>query len=301
MPLAYQLLLMISVYAAEHWLLAHRYGTTSSLQKLVAFGPSARTDLAFLVVYFIAFRWLFMACVLICVPGLLYLGAAWLVSDVTWTGLMGGLGLHPLLAMVVVLVTTDFALYWSHRAMHAVPLLWRMHQVHHAAEEMTIANGSRMAVGEVFVNMMAILFVTEVLFGAGRPEIAMPVIIIRGAFDAIQHSDLPWSYGRLGKVFASPRFHRVHHSCHSADHNSHFADLLAVWDYAFGTVSPRYRADPAALAHCPIGLDDDDYPERLNGGLRTLLHESLPHQAWQFIASDRGIALARRLRLRRAD
>src|SRR5437667_5203769 len=41
-------------------------------------------------------------------------------------------GLQLLEAMLV----TDVTAYWMHRALHAIPLLWRFHRVHHSSEQL---------------------------------------------------------------------------------------------------------------------------------------------------------------------
>jgi hypothetical protein len=40
------------------------------------------------------------------------------------------------LQAVMVVMLGDLAVYWFHRACHAVPLLWRFHAVHHSAEHL---------------------------------------------------------------------------------------------------------------------------------------------------------------------
>ena len=50
----------------------------------------------------------------------------------------------PSAAVREILVLTDLAQYWMHRAFHGVPLLWRFHRIHHSAETMDWLAGSRL-------------------------------------------------------------------------------------------------------------------------------------------------------------
>jgi len=53
--------------------------------------------------------------------------------------------------------------------------------------------------------------------------------------EAIQHSHLPWRFGPLYYVFASPMFHSVHHSVSAEHHDRNFGGILSIWDFLFGT------------------------------------------------------------------
>jgi sterol desaturase/sphingolipid hydroxylase (fatty acid hydroxylase superfamily) len=278
MPFVYAILLALAVYLAEHLLLTRRYRMKSSLQKLFAFGPSARTDLSFVVLYVVGFRWLYPLAILLSAPGLVYFATGWALSGLEWRGLLAGVTASPIAAGALMLLGMDLALYLSHRALHAVPFLWRTHQLHHGADEMTVANGSRVALGELFLNEFAILAVMVPMFGLQRPEVVLPVLVIRQVVDMLQHSDLPWDYGAFGKLVASPRYHRLHHSVDPRDYNQHFADIFPVWDYLFGTASKRFREDPTCVDGCSIGLGGES--ARLNCGVRALWHETIPYRLW---------------------
>lgn len=291
----YNWFLLIAVYGAEHLLLTRRYGMTSSLQKLLRQSASARTDLPFAILYDQGFRLLGNVPKIICGPGWLYLLSGWTLSHATWPGLVTPLlPSNALLVSLVMLVALDLPLYVTHRLLHAVPSLWRIHMLHHAATEMNIANGSRVALSEYFLGEAAILLFMFVLFGSVKPEIALGVIMVRGAVDMIQHSDLPWDYGVFGRVVASPSFHRLHHSIDQRDHNRNFANMFSVWDHIFGTASARYVEDSSVAFSCPIGLDPIGLDpigldrsvdgDSLNGGVKNLFHGTLPAWLWARIA-----------------
>ncbi|MBL8480512.1 MAG: sterol desaturase family protein, partial [Sterolibacteriaceae bacterium] len=47
-------------------------------------------------------------------------------------GLLNNIDLPDGLALVLAVVAMDFAIWLQHVMVHAVPVLWRLHQVHHA-------------------------------------------------------------------------------------------------------------------------------------------------------------------------
>lgn len=250
-------LLLVSVYIGEHFLLVGLYGRKSSLQRLIRPNASAKADLPFVLLYEIGFRWLGNWPKLICGSGILYMAAGWVLGQFEVVGLAQPiLPTNPWTLAILVLLALDFPHYVTHVAMHRVSFLWRFHAVHHAATEMTIANGSRVALAEYFLGELAILLFMTLIFGAIRPEIMLPILIVRNAIDMLQHSDLPWHFGPAGYIVASPGFHRMHHSARLEERDSNYANIFAIWDYLFGTVAPRYRSAPSSASDCPLGLDD---------------------------------------------
>ncbi|MEZ5614790.1 MAG: sterol desaturase family protein [Rhodocyclaceae bacterium] len=47
------------------------------------------------------------------------------------------------MAMPVSIVLLDFVIYLQHVMFHAVPLLWRLHRVHHADLDFDVTTGAR--------------------------------------------------------------------------------------------------------------------------------------------------------------
>ena len=74
------------------------------------------------------------------------------------------------------------------------------------------------------------------------------------------------SHGRLEDrvLRVSPRFHRLHHSKVMEDRDVNYGNIFAFWDHLFGTIAPRYSADPANADDCPLGLDEPESEARYN-------------------------------------
>ena len=151
--------------------------------------------------------------------------------------------------ILLFLVLSDFLCYWQHRLMHRVPVLWRLHEFHHAAEEFNALTSTREHPLEKAINI-AIMVVPALLLGLPTTEFAI-VAIAFGAIGLVKHSAIPW-HGWFGKyVIQSPRDHLIHHSRVPRHHNKNFANYFPIWDHLFGTY---YEGDADGAR---LGLDRD--------------------------------------------
>ena len=162
--------------------------------------------------------------------------------------LLAGLPL-PLHYFVYWLVL-DFIDYWIHRAKHASTFLWAFHAVHHGQEQMTFGTSWRFHPLE---QMAANAVTTIPLLVLGVPTgMWMPLVAAQYAFEAVQHAQLNWRYGKLYPVFVSPVFHAIHHSTDRAHHDKNYAKILSLWDYLFGTAVDAPRPVTTGISGTPI-------------------------------------------------
>ncbi len=138
--------------------------------------------------------------------------------------------------VVLVFVGSDLVGYFIHRAMHRVPFLWRFHQVHHGATELSWLDAWRQHPVDFVLHGIAV-GVPGALLGASLSDLAS-VVVLRKAFTTFLHANLQVNFGL---VLASPSFHAVHHSADPRDHDTNFAGTFPLWDVFFGTtaLSPR--------------------------------------------------------------
>jgi len=129
--------------------------------------------------------------------------------------------------------------YWGHRAMHQIPLLWRFHAVHHAAEEVDWLVSTRAHPVDIALGHLCGL-VPLYAFGLAQPlghstDIAPLLFVVIGmAWGFFIHANLNWRFGWLERLVSTPAFHHWHHT--RADHvDRNFASLLPFMDLAFGT------------------------------------------------------------------
>jgi sterol desaturase/sphingolipid hydroxylase (fatty acid hydroxylase superfamily) len=149
-------------------------------------------------------------------------------------------------AIEAVLVSELFG-YWSHRLMHEVPVLWRLHKVHHSSEQLDWLAAARFHPLENVWNKLIVLLPLFVLgFSPKITTIFGPFIAIYPIF---LHSNVRWSYGWLGYAVSSPAFHRWHHSSDAEALNKNYSGLLPLFDFLFGTAHfPRSKPIAYGLA-----------------------------------------------------
>jgi len=189
--------------------------------------------------------------------------------------------------ILLFLVLSDFLCYWQHRLMHRLPVLWRLHEFHHAAEEFNALTSTREHPLEKAINI-AIMVVPALLLGLPTTEFAI-VAIAFGAIGLVKHSAIPW-HGWFGKyVIQSPRDHLIHHSRVPRHHNKNFANYFPIWDHLFGTY---YEGDADGAR---LGLDrdyfnqTDPFRESIATEIRFFRHAGKTAKA-QFGRAKRGIS-----------
>ena len=147
------------------------------------------------------------------------------------------------LAMVLSLLVLDLAIYLQHLMFHAMPVLWRVHRMHHADLDFDVTTGARFHPIEM---ILSLLIKFAVILLLGPPVLAVLIFeVLLNAMAMFNHSNVripqPWDRA-LRWLAVTPDMHRVHHSIDASECNSNFGFNLPWWDRLFGT----YRAQPAA-------------------------------------------------------
>ncbi|SLN10815.1 sterol desaturase family protein [Pseudooctadecabacter jejudonensis] len=174
--------------------------------------------------------------------------AAWVVAHGPGP-LLQGLTLSPVLMALLLLMITDFSLYWVHRAYHTINTIWPLHAVHHSAAVLTPLTAYRQHPVGILVSLSfnAILIgaLYGLIIGSLTDEVAFATIAGANAFIVIvnllvtnfHHSHIWVSFGPVVERFViSPAQHQVHHSTNPIHFNKNFGQNLAVWDWMFGTL-----------------------------------------------------------------
>jgi len=169
-------------------------------------------------------------------------GMAAFAGEQGW-GIFNYYQVSPLIAVVASVVAMDFIIYVQHVMVHAVPVLWRLHRVHHADPDFDVTTGARFHPIEIILSML-IKFATIAVLGP--PLVAVVIFeVVLNATAMFNHSNvrLPLGLDRLLRwVLVTPDMHRVHHSVEDDEANSNFGFNLPWWDRLFGT----YRDQPRA-------------------------------------------------------
>jgi sterol desaturase/sphingolipid hydroxylase (fatty acid hydroxylase superfamily) len=189
-------------------------------------------------------------------------GAALLAQERGW-GLFNNVPL-AWLAVLFAVIALDLVIYLQHVLFHAVPMLWRLHMVHHADLDFDVTTGLRFHTLEILLSL-GIKLGAVVLLGA--PALAVLIFeVLLNATSMFSHANarLPSWLDRALRLFVvTPEVHRVHHSVRVSETNSNFGFNLPWWDYLFGT----YKTQPAdGHEGMTIGLSQfrDERVERLH-------------------------------------
>lgn len=165
------------------------------------------------------------------------------------------------LAVLLAVIAMDFVIWLQHVMVHAVPVLWRLHRVHHADVDYDLTTGARFHPLEIMLSM-GIKFATITLLGA--PVLAVVIFeILLSACAMFNHGNirLPARADRVLRWFmVTPDMHRVHHSVEDDESNSNFGFNLTWWDRLFGTYREQPRAGQLGMT---IGIHDHTDPHEV--------------------------------------
>lgn len=258
---------MLVIMGLWEWLAPRR---APRLSKLLRWG----NNLALVFINSILLRLLFPAAAV---------GMALFTTGNHW-GLFNTLTLNPLLEVILAVILLDLVIYLQHVLVHAVPLLWRLHRVHHADLDYDVTTGIRFHPIEIIFSML-IKFAAIAAIGPAVVAVILFEVLLNG-MAMFNHGNvrLPeWLDRILRWVIVTPDMHRVHHSIEDDETNSNFGFNLSGWDRLFGT----YRAQPRkGHLEMQIGIRHFDTPRQASW-LQGLL-------AMPFIGKDGEYSINRR-------
>ncbi|MHB8665901.1 MAG: sterol desaturase family protein [Burkholderiales bacterium] len=194
-------------------------------------------------------------------------GFALLAAGRGW-GLLNAFGVPFWWAFVLSVIALDFAIYLQHVMFHAVPLLWRLHRVHHADADIDVTTGARFHPVEILLSMLIKFGIIAVL---GAPAVAVLVFeVLLNATAMFNHANLRLRapVDRLLRwILVTPEMHRIHHSMEVVETNSNFGFNLPWWDRLCGTYRARARLPQERMAIGVKGLTGSDAAVKLTGML----------------------------------
>ena len=196
----------------------------------------------------------------------LAVGAAELAAARGW-GLFHELDAPFWLALLASLLVLDLAIYVQHVVFHKVPVLWRLHRMHHTDLDFDVTTALRFHPLEIVLSML-IKLALVMLLGA-PPAAVMLFEVILNATAMFNHGNvgLPRRLDRaLRWILVTPDMHRVHHSTRPEETDSNFGFNLPWWDRLFGT----YRDQPRD-GHTGMTVGLEYFRDRRAIGLYALL------------------------------
>lgn len=175
-----------------------------------------------------------------------FLWAIVLVATIEWlnknqVGLFYIIQVPVWLKLLLAVPLFDFVSYWFHRASHKVPLLWRLHRVHHSDTSMDSSTYFRGHPIEIFLWFGVGNIVTAGIFGLDLVSLGV-YFLVSLPFFILEHTNLKfptWMDKTVGLVFTTPNLHKVHHEQDQHYTDSNFSDIFILWDRIFGTYTHK--------------------------------------------------------------
>ena len=181
-------------------------------------------------------------------------GIAVLAASNGW-GLFNVIDAPQVVAVITCVLILDFAIYAQHVTFHKVPVLWRLHRMHHADTGYDVTTGARFHPIEIILSMAIKLATVSVLGASPAAVIIFEVLLNATAMFNHGNLRLPLAIDQAIRVLiVTPDMHRVHHSVIPAETNSNFGFNLSIWDRLFGT----YCAQPS-MGHDDMTLGIEDF------------------------------------------
>jgi sterol desaturase/sphingolipid hydroxylase (fatty acid hydroxylase superfamily) len=165
------------------------------------------------------------------------------------------------LEVALCVILLDFIIYLQHVMFHAVPVLWRLHMVHHADLDFDLTTGIRFHPVEIIISMI-IKLASITALGAHPLSVVLFEILLNGTA-MFNHGNffINLSLDRyLRMILVTPDMHRVHHSVFPNETNTNFGFCLAWWDRLMGTYRPQPSKGHEGMT---IGLNQFRDPRKL--------------------------------------
>ena len=157
-------------------------------------------------------------------------------------GLLHAFTLPDAVSGLIAFLVLDLTIYAQHVAFHKVPLLWRVHRMHHSDLDLDASTGLRFHPIEIVLSLILKMAVVALL---GAPALAVLIFeIVLNATSMFNHASikLPGNWDRVLRLLVvTPDMHRVHHSIHGDETDSNFGFNIPWWDRLFRTYRPQPR------------------------------------------------------------
>ena len=189
------------------------------------------------------------------------MGMALLAEERGWGLFNAGVLPSRWVAIPLAVIVLDLAIYLQHVGFHAIPLLWRLHRMHHADLDVDATTGTRFHPAEILLSTIVKVSVVAAL---GAPPAAVLLFeLLLNATSVFNHANLrlPLALDRaLRFCLVTPDMHRVHHSIDPEETNRNFGFLVPWWDRLAGTYLAQPRAGHEAMT---LGIEQFRSPADL--------------------------------------
>ena len=174
-------------------------------------------------------------------------GVAMIADERNW-GLFNVLDVPELVSIPLFVLVFDFTIYWQHRLYHLVPVLWRLHRMHHADPDFDVSTGIRFHPASIILSM---LIKMSVVFLLGPPALAVLISeVLLNVTSMFNHGNIfiPFRADKfLRRFLVTPDMHRLHHSVIPEETNSNFGFNFPWWDHLFGSYKEQPEGGHVAM------------------------------------------------------
>jgi sterol desaturase/sphingolipid hydroxylase (fatty acid hydroxylase superfamily) len=166
-----------------------------------------------------------------------------LMAEARGWGLFNLLSLPAAVSVIASVLLLDLAIWAQHALFHWLPILWRLHRMHHADLDVDVTTGIRFHPLEILLSLFIKFAVVTTL---GAPALAVLIFeVLLNLSSMFNHANIRLAprLDRIARLLVvTPDMHRVHHSISRLETDSNFGFNFPWWDRLFGT----YRAQPEA-------------------------------------------------------
>ncbi|MFK8067602.1 MAG: sterol desaturase family protein [Gammaproteobacteria bacterium] len=174
-------------------------------------------------------------------------------------GLLNWFDFQNLISVILTLIILDLIIYGQHVASHKIPMIWKLHQVHHTDLVYDTSTGIRFHPIEIFFSLLIKVIAVFIIGATPVAVIIFEVVLNTCAVFNHGNVKLPLSLDKqLRKILVTPDMHRVHHSIHRDETDSNYGFSISIWDRLFGTYIDQPRDGHEEMT---IGLDYFREPE----------------------------------------
>jgi sterol desaturase/sphingolipid hydroxylase (fatty acid hydroxylase superfamily) len=193
------------------------------------------------------------AIVVIPLMTLLSVGGATLIgSHARWIELRSTEHWSAWLLVPLTILAMDGANWLAHYADHRFDPLWRFHALHHSQEELSVLTSFR---AHPLMHTTGFILATIPVMALMPTRAIAPVLITAYVcVGTLQHANLRWTFGPVGRMIVSPAYHRLHHA--TDDQAVNLGVVLTIWDVLAGYARFPTRRDAVGRT----GLDGRPVP-----------------------------------------
>ncbi|MDH4092092.1 MAG: sterol desaturase family protein [Cyclobacteriaceae bacterium] len=138
----------------------------------------------------------------------------------------------------------DLCYYWNHRAHHAIPFLWNVHEVHHQGEHFSLSLGIR---NSWYSSLTSFPFFLPLCVLGFPVEQFVVVGSVHYFIQFYNHNRLVRNSGVFEYLMVTPAHHIVHHGKNPEYLGKNCAGTFIIWDKLFGTFQEKLIDVPVQL------------------------------------------------------